>query len=114
MEEIRFSRRECLGAAAAAVGVGLASKSTAAERPAREPFGYCLNTSTISGQKRTLPEEIDLAAKAGYQGFEPWIRELDQYVKSGGSLKDLGKRLSDKGLKVESSIGFCEWIVEDD
>ena len=36
-----------------------------------------LNTSTIRGQKLPLPAVIDIAAKAGYQAIEPWIRELD-------------------------------------
>jgi 2-keto-myo-inositol isomerase len=58
-------------------------------------------------------EEVEIAAKAGYDAFEPWIRELDEFVKNGGDLKDLGKRIRDRGLKVESAIGFSEWIVDD-
>jgi sugar phosphate isomerase/epimerase len=80
----------------------------------REPFRYCLNTSTIRGQKLPLIEEIEIAAKAGYQAIEPWIRELDDYVQGGGSLKDLDRRIRDNGLTVESAIGFFEWIVDDD
>jgi sugar phosphate isomerase/epimerase len=76
-------------------------------------FVYCMNTSTISGQKLSLVQEIEIIAKAGYGGIEPWIRELDQYVKDGGSLVDLGKRLSDSGLKVVDAIGFFEWAVDD-
>ena len=79
-----------------------------------EPFMYMLNTSTIQGQKLSLVEEIEIASRCGYQAIEPWIRELDQYVKDGGNLKDLGKRIADNGLTVESSIGFAEWIVDDD
>ena len=40
--------------------------------------------------------------------------ELDQYVKGGGSLKDLGKRVRDNGLTVEDCIAFAEWIVDDE
>jgi sugar phosphate isomerase/epimerase len=90
----------------------LATAATA--QTPEEPFGYCLNTSTIQGQKLPIVQVVEIAAKAGYQGIEPWIRELDQYVKEGGSLKDLGKRISDQGLKVESAIGFAEWIVDDE
>jgi 2-keto-myo-inositol isomerase len=57
---------------------------------------------------------VEIAAKAGYSAIEPWIRELDQYAKGGGSLKELGKRIQDKGLTVPSAIGFPEWIVDDD
>jgi sugar phosphate isomerase/epimerase len=77
-------------------------------------FRYCFNTSTIRGQKLTLVEEIDIAAKAGYQAIEPWIREIETHVEKGGSLADLKKRIADHGLSVESAIGFAEWIVDDE
>jgi 2-keto-myo-inositol isomerase len=77
-------------------------------------FKYCLNTSTIRGQKLSLIEEIDIAAQAGYNAIEPWINEIEQYVEKGGSLPDLKKRIADCGLTVESAIGFAEWIVDDD
>jgi sugar phosphate isomerase/epimerase len=105
-----WSRREWL-----VTGAGMVAGTTvSAGGPPREPFGYCLNTATIMGQKLPVVQEVEIAAKAGYQGFEPWVRELDQYVKDGGSLKDLGKRLRDSGLSVPSAIGFAKWIVDDD
>jgi sugar phosphate isomerase/epimerase len=112
---VQPTRRDLLRTLPAAALVptgGAAATST----PARddEPFLYGLNTSTIRGQKLSLPEEIDLAAEVGYRGMEPWINEIDEYVKAGGSLKDLAKRLSDRGIRVESAIGFPEWIVDDD
>src|SRR5438876_5005102 len=108
-----FSRRELLG------GAALASLTTAlpaadGPKPPREPFRYMLNTSTIRGQKLPLEKEVDITAKAGYHAFEPWLNELDAFVKNGGNLKDLGKRIADAGLTVESAIGFAEWIVDDD
>ena len=75
---------------------------------------YCLNTSTVRGQKLDLPALVDLAAGAGYDGIEPWINEITAYTDAGGSLDDLRKRLSDAGLAVESAIGFAEWIVDDE
>jgi sugar phosphate isomerase/epimerase len=77
-------------------------------------YRYCLNTSTIRGQKLTLVEEIELAAQAGYQGIEPWLSEIEEYVQTGGTLADLRKRIADLGLAVEGGIGFAEWIVDDD
>lgn len=114
------SRRDLLMNTAAALGAaavvgGPASQASAvAGRPADEPFGYCLNTSTIREQKLGIVAELELAAKTGYHAVEPWIRELDEYVKNGGSLKDLGKRIADLGITIESAIGFPEWIVDDD
>jgi len=78
-----------------------------------DQFLFGLNTSTIRGQKLSIVEEVALASKAGYQGMEPWIDELEKYAQSGGSLEDLGKRFRDAGIRVESSIGFFDWIVDD-
>lgn len=75
---------------------------------------FCLNTSTIRGQKLSLEEEIDLVAAAGYDGIEPWVREIEAYQATGKSLADLKKRIADQGLRVESSIGFAPWIVNDE
>jgi 2-keto-myo-inositol isomerase len=101
--------------ASAIAGTALSSTAAdAAPNQSAEPFGYCLNTSTIREQKISVDHEAEIAAKAGYTAFEPWLRELDDYAKKGGSLKDLGKKIADLGLKVESSIGFAEWIVDDE
>jgi len=77
------------------------------------PFRFCLNTSTIRGQKLDLPDAVDLAAEVGYQGIEPWISEIEAFTKGGGKLADLKTRLRDKNLAVPSAIGFFEWIVDD-
>jgi sugar phosphate isomerase/epimerase len=108
-----LSRRSWLATSAAATAA--AYRSARADSPMKkEPFAYCLNTSTIRGQNLTIAEEIELAARAGYQAIEPWIGELDKHVQSGGTLKDLAKRLRDSGLRVESAIGFPNWIVDDE
>jgi sugar phosphate isomerase/epimerase len=105
-----------LGATAALVagGPGPVHAGTQ-ENPGRKamPFGYCLNTATIRGQQLTLSEEAAIAAKAGYQGFEPWVPEIQQYVQRGGKLADLKKRIADLGLTVPSAIGFADWINDD-
>lgn len=113
----KLSRREALVSAGAFAAAGLATgcaSSPAAERPRDEPFKYCLNTSTLRGHKLPISDEVDIAAKAGFHAIEPWISELEAHVKGGGSLRDLGKKIADHGLTVESAIGFAPWIVDDD
>ena len=111
-------RREFLAQTPAVLAVG--SMALAAPRDAEaatvqpEPFGFCLNTSTIMGQKLAAPAQFELAAKAGYAAVEPWLRDLDAVKAGGGSLADLGKRIKDLGLVVPSAIGFAEWAVDDD
>jgi 2-keto-myo-inositol isomerase len=110
------SRRDMLIGTAAVAGAATMNLSTAVEAAPedKEPFAYCLNTSTIRGQSIPVDKEAEIAAKTGYTGFEPWLRELDEFVKKGGVLKDLGKKIADLGLQVPSSIGFAEWIVADE
>jgi sugar phosphate isomerase/epimerase len=111
-----LNRRDLLRTSALALGAGLAAPALAAPEKAKDdkPFRFSLNTATIQGQKIPIVKEVEIAAKAGYDAFEPWTRELDQYVKDGGDLADLGKRIRDAGMTVESAIGFAEWIVDDD
>ncbi len=82
--------------------------------PPPQPFRFCLNTSTLQGFKLTLDAELELAAKAGYQGVEPWIRELEACEESGRSVTDLGKQARDLGLAFPSAIGFFDWVVDDE
>jgi sugar phosphate isomerase/epimerase len=117
---MNLSRREWLALGSTALGAGAAAgllapaAASAREKAARAPFLYSLNTSTISGQRLTLVEEIEIAARAGYDGIEPWAGELDKHKKGGGSLSQLGQRLKDRGLRVPNAIGFFEWIVDDE
>lgn len=71
-------------------------------------FLYCLNTSTI--RPTPLLEKIRIAGRLGYQALEPWNDEVDEYLRSGGTLDDLGHALSDAGLKVVSVIALHGWI----
>src|SRR5689334_12096802 len=79
------SRRQVIAGATAAlaaaatagpmVGRARAQKS---EPSASEPFKYCLNTSTIRcGQRLDIAKEVELAAKVGFHGLEPWVNELE-------------------------------------
>lgn len=118
-------RRSFLNSAAlTGLGAGLSALNTAPEaavarssRPVggnENGFRYCLNTSTIRGQELGIEKEVDIAATAGYEGIEPWIPTLRQFVEKGGKLSDLKKRITDSGLTVDSAIGFAQWIVDDE
>jgi 2-keto-myo-inositol isomerase len=119
-----LSRRDLLNGGLTAVGAAIVS-STAGEaqaprptggraRPANEPFGYCLNTSTIRGNNLDFAAVIAAASKAGFHALEPWLGDIDTYVSKGGTLKDLGKRIADAGLTVEGAIAFNSLLDDDD
>ena len=116
----KLSRRDALGktgllvgAVVAAENLGVtASTKTPLQKPLR-PFRYCLNTATIRGQKIGIVKEIQVAAKAGYDAIEPWVESIEDYVKNGGSLKDLKNRIKDSGLTLESAIERHKGEAED-
>ena len=120
---MEWSRREVLGtvagslgavAASTAIAEAMVAQPKARARPANEPFGYCLNTSTVRGNQLDIVQVVAAASKAGFHAIEPWITELDAYTKGGGSLKDLGKRIADAGLTVENAIAFNSFLTDDE
>jgi 2-keto-myo-inositol isomerase len=121
-DECALSRRHWLAASAGLAAVTTIDRTVGATEPQRNAtrstsaearFRYCLNTATIRGQKLSPPEQIDVAADAGYQGIEPWVGDLKEHADKGRSLGDLAKQIRDRGLAVPSTIAFFPWIVED-
>jgi len=122
MKENSLSRRRFIAGAGAAIGAVTANRSNAiasvdnskADSGSKVPFPYCFNTSTIRGQKLSLEKEIEITAQAGYNAIEPWVDKIHRYVRDGGNLKDIRRKISDSGLTVESAISFFQWIVDND
>jgi 2-keto-myo-inositol isomerase len=110
-----YNRRKLLQVGVTALGA--AAMPVAGQQPGslREPahFRFGLNTATLRGYQLGLKEQIELAAKAGYDAIEPWTADLARYAEAGGSLKDLGQRCRDLGIEVCGAIGFAQWIVSD-
>lgn len=111
------SRRDWLaGTATIALGacVTLPTQLSRAAAPGAKSFRFCLNTGTIRGQNLSFTQEIETAAKAGFDGIEPWMDKVNRLVQEGGALKETRQKLSDSGLVLESAIGFPTWCVNDD
>jgi 2-keto-myo-inositol isomerase len=100
------------GTLAAGAAMALSRQPTASGQTGCFRFG--LNTATLRGYQLGLAEQIEVAAKAGYDGIEPWLADIAKYADGGGSLKDLRQRCRDRGLEVYGAIGFAQWIVDDD
>jgi 2-keto-myo-inositol isomerase len=110
-----ISRRDSLKALAiggAAAILPTASADAASKK--KSQFSFCLNTSTIQGQKPGLKGYLDIAAKAGYDGVELWIRDIQEYLEAGNSISSLKKYIQDSKLKFENAIGFAPWMVDDE
>lgn len=119
------SRRKFLfesGSAAAGIATGVAmanvaaaeTKTSSPRQPSENKMRYCLNTSTIQGEKIPIWEQVEIAKRAGYDGIEIWLRDVDKFEKDGGKRSDLKKHIADSGLTVESAIAFAAWIIDDD
>lgn len=74
-------------------------------------FTYCLNTSTI----RPVPllDKLRIAADCGFTAIEPWNDEIDESLRSGGTIEDLRARIEDSGLTVASVIALFGWTEPD-
>jgi len=77
-------------------------------------FRYAINSGTLKGFDLTIEEQIDIAAEAGYDGIEPWVIGLQQHLQRGGTLRDLRKRIEDRGLTVPGGCAFFPWIVDEE
>jgi len=117
---LSMSRRQMLAVGVSGVAVVGLSKSSGAESAAKAvgrspaPFRFCLNTGTLLGHKLKLEQEIEIAAKAGYEAVELWIEKINAFTQGGGSLQDMRKKIADVGLTVEDAISFPRWCVDDD
>ena len=77
-------------------------------------FSYCLNTSTIRSDGATVLDMINTTATAGYDGIEPWVEELDDWIAGGGTLEQVRDHAASKGVAIVNLIGFPEWAVPED
>lgn len=109
---------------AVAVGVNAQAGQLLGKQPSQEQdcedsnladtVRYCLNMSTINGGEVPVRRQLKIAADAGYDAVELWLRDVEKFVAEGGKLSDLRKELSDLGLGLDSAIAFGKWIVEDE
>jgi sugar phosphate isomerase/epimerase len=110
---MRISRRNALSAMALGT-LGLTNPVPLRGEESNIPskFRYCLNTSTISGKNPGLLKYIEIASKAGYDGIEVWVRDVEAALNAGQSLSSLKRFIEDHGLQVESAIGFAPWMTD--
>jgi len=113
-----INRRKALKFIGLSAGVTVLPKSgTLMTKPAatkNHTFTFCLNMATIRGHKLGFVKELETASKAGFRSVEIWMDSLQTYLNNGGTVKKAKMLLDDLGIKVENSIGFAQWIVDDE
>jgi 2-keto-myo-inositol isomerase len=77
------------------------------------PFKMSLNASTLFPYKLGIEDQIRIAAEAGYEGIEIWVRDLEAYLEAGHSLQALKRYVSDTGITIANAIAFFKWADED-
>jgi 2-keto-myo-inositol isomerase len=82
------------------------------EKKNHTDFRFCLNTSTINGQKLGLIKSIEIAAQAGYDSMELWVRDVQAYLAEGNSIAGLSEHIRDSGLEIANAIGFAPWMSD--
>jgi 2-keto-myo-inositol isomerase len=110
-----MNRRESLQVIGlAAAGLMFPKKGTKRSDKTETDFRFCLNTSTIRGQNLGLRKDIEIAARAGYDSLELWVRDVQEYLDDGNSLTSLNRYIRDTGLEVANAIGFAPWLSDID
>jgi sugar phosphate isomerase/epimerase len=112
-----LNRRQALkitGVSAASFVIPFQKNHATELKQTRSDFKACLNMSTLRGHKLGFIKELEIASKAGFKSAEIWIDSLQQYINSGGTVKEAKNRLDALGMTAENAIGFARWIVDDD
>lgn len=112
-----LNRRQALkisGLSAAAYVLPFQSSLAVESQPKPSDFKLCLNMSTLRGHKLGFIKELETASRAGFRSAEIWIDSLQQYLNSGGTIKEAKNRMNSLGITAENTIGFAKWIVDDD
>jgi sugar phosphate isomerase/epimerase len=78
------------------------------------PFKTALNASTLFPFELDIPRQVEVAAAAGFEGIELWLKDITAYADAGGSLEQLRTQIADAGLTVANAIGFFPWADADD
>jgi 2-keto-myo-inositol isomerase len=77
------------------------------------PFKTALNASTLFPFELDITQQVEVAAAAGYQGLEIWMKDLEAYLAAGGSLAGLHQQFADAGINAVNTIAFAAWADAD-
>lgn len=79
---------------------------------ARRVRKLALNPSTIREFRLPLVEQVRLAADAGWDGLEPWMKDL-RAAKADGTLGEALRIARGEGLAFVNGIAFGQWASSD-
>jgi 2-keto-myo-inositol isomerase len=78
------------------------------------PFKLALNTSTLFPFDLDVEQQVRVAAEAGFDGVELWVKDIEAYLARGGTIAALRTIVADAGITVVNAIAFFRWADADD
>jgi sugar phosphate isomerase/epimerase len=80
----------------------------------RFPFKTALNASTLFPFELDVEQQVRIAAAAGFDGIELWVKDIEAYLASGGRLEDLRRHAAGAGIAIVNAIAFFRWADADE
>lgn len=77
------------------------------------PFKAALNASTLFPFNLDVKQQVQIAAEAGFEGIELWVKDIEAYLQSGGTIKELRRYVADTGVTLVNAIAFFPWADAD-
>lgn len=78
------------------------------------PFKTALNASTLFPFRLDVKQQVRIAAEAGFEGIELWVKDIAAYLETGGTITDLKAYVAKSGITVANAIAFFPWADADD
>lgn len=77
------------------------------------PFKVAINTSTVRPFALSVLDQIDVAADAGFDGVELWVRDIRAFAEEGHKPEEIARRAEDRGVAIINGIAFFKWTDSD-
>ncbi len=77
------------------------------------PFRTALNTSTLVPFALDVPDQVRIAAEAGFDGIELWVKDIEAYLAAGAAIAELRPCIAGSGVDVVNAIAFFPWADAD-
>ena len=108
-----FTRRKFIESSALALGGLSVMGFKQGEAKKAASFPISLNVSTIRPYRLNVEQQIEVCGKAGFDGIELWVSDLEAYREGGGSWNVLATQLKNNHLVLDNIIGFAQWAADD-
>lgn len=96
----------------ALAGLSLAGCRSCCDATLGRKRRYALNPPTLKGYGLSFRQQVALAIEAGFDGLEPWLRDV-YAAKRSGEFADAVKMANDAGLRFVNGIAFGTWVDSD-